>query len=136
MKVHDIITESEEETELIENPFEHSVLEDPVYHATNAKFSKFIRAAHGIFVAEYEPYTRLHYGGSTLVLYVDVRNPLRDLRAPAVDAAFDGEYDKLSTELKKLQAEGYDAVFMGGDGDSYILIGDVPIVNAKTGERM
>ena len=108
----------------------------PVYHATNNEFDKFERAGHGIFISQHYDYAAEHYGSNVIPLYIDVRKPFNDLDAPHVDAAFERDYKTLAVELEKLKSKGYDAAYIGGDGNSYILIGDVPIVHAVTGKEM
>jgi len=123
--------------DLIDNPFDESMIRLPVYHATNSEFSKFIREAHGVFVSQHYDYAAAHYGSNVIPLYIDIRKPYNGgSSAPYVDAAFARDYKTLAKWLKKLGDEGYDCASMYGDGSSLILIGDVPIAHAITGEAM
>jgi len=140
MRSQEFITEEVMHPEwdsLIDNPFDKSMVRLPVYHATDSEFSKFERNSHGIFVSQHYDYAEAHYGSKVIPLYIDIRKPMNGGHdSPYIDAAFDRDYKNLALWLDKFAKEGYDCAVMYGDGDSLILIGDVPMVHAVTGKEM
>lgn len=123
---------------LVPNPFPKSQIQQPVFHGSvYSDIDKFKRPPHGFFVSRYEDYATEIYGDNVYVLYINVQKILDiDRRREEIEWIFDREYEKIAEWLKKLKSEGYDAIEIGGDGNSLLLTDDVEIVNAKTGERM
>jgi hypothetical protein len=121
----------------IHHPFPNSVEQRVLYHGTKQSFATFKRPPHGIYVTPVRAWAEEHYGSNIISLYANTKNIKRvSWDDPASDAFYDRDYDTVAKLLKKLSAQGYDAVDFGGESESIALIGDVEIVDAETGDAM
>lgn len=122
-------------------PFPNSRIQEVLYHDTTTKFDKFRRDSHGIYVTPYKEWARTHYGKIIIPLYANVKkiidldngDPEQDR---IIDMFYDRDYDAVSKYLANLSAQGYDCCIFGGESESMVLIGNIQIVNAKTGKAM
>jgi len=127
----------------IENPFPNSVIQNPVYHGTGGKFTKFRRPPQGVWFAGTQGWVDdkyTHSKNGVLTCYVDVRNPYEP-----TDDEFDEYYDFYDNPVKlkqvqdffaDLKAKGFDTYMQGGESDSIAVFDTVDIVNAITGDSM
>ncbi|HEY6437302.1 MAG TPA: hypothetical protein VIY47_11990 [Ignavibacteriaceae bacterium] len=124
------------ERKLVPCPFYKSIIQEPLYHGTQEKFSKFLRPLHGIYVTPFESWATAHYG-TAVILYANVRK-LKELswKDPESDAFYDRDYDSVAKYLQEWSHQGYDCCKFGGESDSMVLFNNIQIVNALTGESM
>ncbi len=121
----------------IKNPFHSSQVPELLYHGTTAKFSKFLRPVHGIYVTPWRDWARSHYGDSIIVLYANVTKMyVIDPSSDESDPFYDMDYEAVAAMLEKLSQQGYDCCKFGGESDSMVLFNGIEIVNAYTGESM
>ena len=136
---------ADDEPEYIPNPFPQSEFQEPVYHGTTDKnFKKFRREPQGVYFTPQREWAKRNYGNyndpdnDPIAVYVDVRDgfPLGQATDEQIGWFFELNYKKLAEWLPKLARQGYDHLVFGVDSDSFVVFGDVKIVNAITGESM
>lgn len=135
MKLKDILTEVSRE-EHIENPFPGSLEKRVLFHGTKAKFSKFIRAAHGVYVTPIESWARMYYGSIIIPLYADVTKVYKPTIEREIAWFYNMEYEKVARLLQRLSAQGYNCCVFGGESQSMVLFNNVKMVHAITGQGL
>lgn len=133
--------------EFIPNPFPSSLYKKPVFHGSFKKWTgKFNRPQQGIWFTEFEDWASDHYTGDSGMLipcYVDVRKvytptdeEFHKYYGLSMGSSNDPAYKDMAEFFKKLESEGYDAYYQGGESESFAVFKRVPIVNAITGQSM
>jgi len=118
-------------------PFPNSKEPRMLFHGTDAKFDKFDRKPHGIFVTPIYGWAKEHYGGTIVPLYANVIKSMKvDWDHPMSDAFYDRDYPLVAKFINKLASEGYNAAEFGGESESMVLFNDIEIVHADTGKQM
>ena len=127
--------------ELIPNPFGSSKVQYPVYHGSRAKgVEKFRRPDNGLWFAGAEGWVDSLYtsdgAGEVRAFWIDVRNPYEP--TDEENDRYYGKMDLIESDgfFRRLEAEGYDAYFQGGESDSIAIFTKTPVVDAVTGKSV
>jgi hypothetical protein len=139
MRAYEFLRESEEK--IIPCPFPNSKIPDILYHGTNVKFDKFLRPVHGIFASPHPDYAGVYSVDHLIAFYANSKNLItlnyRNVDDnDIIDIIYDRNYIELGKIVKNWIQQGYDACYYGGEGESYLLFGNIQIVNAYTGKEM
>lgn len=126
---------------LTPNPFPLSKIQSRLYHGTPHNFEKFERFVHGIFAASHRDYAQNYDSENILAFYANSKQLITlNYKDPEDDAIiellYDRDYSAVADVISEWVSRGYDACYYGGEGESYILFGDIELVNAKTGKHM
>ena len=119
----------------IECPFPNSLEKRVLFHGTQKRFSKFIRAEHGIYVTPVHSWARTYYGSVIIPLYANVTKRYQPTEEE-IDLFYDMDYKAIATLLTKLSTRGYNCCLFGGESESMVLFNNIEIVNAITGKPM
>lgn len=123
-----------ESTGYVANPFPNAAFKKPVFHGTDKKFDEFKRSPQGIYFTPLKSWAQEYYGSLVIAVYVNVSRPYKPTERE-IELFYDRDYDDIAELLKRLSPK-YDYCKFGGESDSFVVFGNVKIINARTGRPM
>jgi len=116
-------------------PFLNSLEKRVLFHGTSAKFEKFERKTHGIYVTPIRSWAKMHYGSIIIPLYANITKMYKPTEEE-IDLFYDVAYTEISVMLKHLSAQGYNGCMFGGESESIVLFNNVDMMHAVTGQQL